>query len=124
MQSVLIDTFIVPEESRMSVLERTRGVQTFRKTLRGFVEGCVYEKKAGASRDSIITTAVWESEEALENAQKVVAAEYQRQHFNPQEFMKQWKVEIKQPVFERFPNYLEEGVVSPPSPSKCWKETA
>lgn len=103
MQSVLIDTFIVPEESKTALLERTRGIQTFLKTLPGFVEGYVYEKKAGASRHTIITTAVWESKEALESAQKVVAAEYQRQQFNPQEFMQQWKIEIERAIYERFP---------------------
>ena len=103
MQTVLIDSFIAPEESKTALLERTRGIQTLLKTLPGFVEGCVYEKKAGASRYTIITTAVWESEEALENAQKTVAAEYQRQHFNPQEYMQQWQVEIERAVYERFP---------------------
>lgn len=103
MQSVLIDTFIVPEESRTAFLESTRGIQAFLKTLPGFVEGYVYEKKAGASRHNIITTAVWESEEAFKNAQKVMAAENQQQHFNLQEKLKQWKVEIERAVYERFP---------------------
>lgn len=103
MQRVLIDTFIVPEESRTAFLERTHGIQIFVKTLPGFVEGFVYEQKAGASRHTIITTAVWESEEAIGNAGKAVAAEYQRQYFDPQEFMKQLKVEVERAIYERFP---------------------
>lgn len=103
MQVVLIDTFIVPEASKAAFLERTHGIQTFIKTLPGFVEGFVYERKTGASRYNIITTAVWENEEAIGKAQQAMAAEYQRQHFNPQEFMQQLQVEVERGVYERFP---------------------
>ena len=103
MQQVLIDTFIVPEESRAEFLENTRGVQEFLKTLPGFVEGYLYEKKDGANRHNMITTAVWESEEAYENARKAALAEYQRRGFNPQELARRLRVEGERGVYERSP---------------------
>jgi|SRR5579871_5079252 len=103
MQIALIDTFIVPEESKAALLERSRAVQSFLKTLPGFVEGYVYEKKAGDNRHNVITTAVWENEEALENAKQTVAEEQQRQNFNIQEFRKQLKIEVERGIYERFP---------------------
>ena len=39
MEKVLVDAFIVPEESREAFLEGARRVQRFLKTLPGFVEG-------------------------------------------------------------------------------------
>lgn len=66
MEKVLIDQFIVPEESVPAFLERTRQVQALLKTLPGFVEGFVYQKTAGQSGFNIVTTAVWECETALE----------------------------------------------------------
>jgi heme-degrading monooxygenase HmoA len=103
MQKVLIDVFIVPEESKADFGERTRSIQSFLKTLPGFVEGFVYEKKAGENRYNIITTAVWENEEAFGNARQAVAAEFQKQNFSPQEVMKKLKVEGERGVYERFP---------------------
>lgn len=45
MEIVLIDTFVVPQESRAAFLEGARKVQSFIRTLPGFVEGFLYEKK-------------------------------------------------------------------------------
>ncbi|HMD41324.1 MAG TPA: hypothetical protein VKH15_18700 [Candidatus Acidoferrum sp.] len=103
MQKTLVDTFIVPEESKDIFRERTRSIQNFLKTLPGFVEGFTYEKKAGENRYNIITTAVWESEEAIASARKAVAAEFQKQNFNPQELMKTLKVEGERGIYERIP---------------------
>jgi heme-degrading monooxygenase HmoA len=73
MQKVLIDKFVVPEESKAHFLETVRRVQAFLKTLSGFIEGFLYEKRQGDSCHNFVTTAVWESEEAFEDAKKAVA---------------------------------------------------
>jgi heme-degrading monooxygenase HmoA len=84
MQKVLIDIFLVPEQSRDLFLARARAVQSLLKTLPGFVEGFPFEKKEGTSRYNYMTTAVWETAEALENAAKAAAAEFKRRGFDPQ----------------------------------------
>jgi len=103
MQKVLIDVFIVPQESKAAFAERTHSIQSFLKTLPGFVEGFVYEKRAGENPYNIITTAVWENEEAFGNAKQAVAAEFQKQNFSPQEVMNELKVEGERGIYERFP---------------------
>jgi heme-degrading monooxygenase HmoA len=103
MQKVLIDKFIVPEESKAPFLERSRKVQSFIKTLPGFVEGFLYEKRDGESRYNYVTTAVWESEEAFDNARKAAAAEFKRQGYDPQETRKTLKIESQRAVYERSP---------------------
>src|ERR1700743_3394366 len=103
MQKVLIDTFVVPEESKSTFLERSRQVQTFRLTFPGFVEGFVHEKVDGNGRFNVVTTAVWENDAAYENARKATAEEFQRLGFNPQETMKQLKIEVERSAFRRSP---------------------
>jgi len=103
MEKVLIDIFIVPEHSKSEFLEQTRKVQSFIRTLPGFVEGDIYEQKAGDSRYNFLTTAVWESEASFENAKGLVASEYQRQGFNPQETTKRLGVEVIRSRYERSP---------------------
>lgn len=103
MEIVLIDKFIVPEESKAKFLEAARKIQSFLKTLPGFVEGFVYEKTDGESRQNVMTTAVWKDEEAFQGAKKATASELQKIGFNPQELMKTLKIEIERAVYRRSP---------------------
>jgi heme-degrading monooxygenase HmoA len=103
MERVLIDKFIVPEESKSAFLEAVRTSVSFLKTLPGFVEGFVYEKTDGDSPHNVMTTAVWANEEAFTNARRSVAEEFQKRGFNPQEIMKRLKVETERAVYKRTP---------------------
>ena len=103
MEIILIDEFIVPEESKAEFLERTGKIQSFIKTLPGFVEGFLHEKKDGESRHNFLTTAVWKNEEAFENAKRAVATEHQKQGFNPQETRQRLKIESVRSTYERSP---------------------
>jgi heme-degrading monooxygenase HmoA len=102
MQTVLIDKFIVPEESRTAFLEASRKIQGVLKTLPGFVEGFVYEKRGGAGHD-IMTTAVWETEDAYNNAKNAMAAQLQRLGLNPQDIMRRLKAQVERGIYERSP---------------------
>jgi heme-degrading monooxygenase HmoA len=78
-------------------------VQAFLKTLPGFIEGFLYEKKQGDSRHNFVTTAVWESEVAFEDAKKAVAEEFKRQRYDPRDTVKKWRIETDRAVYERSP---------------------
>ena len=103
MQKVLIDVFVVPEESISPFLDRSRQVQAFLRTLPGFVEGFLFEKIDGIGRFNVVTTAVWENESAYENAKKATAGEFQKTGFNPQEMMKSLKIEVERAIYRRSP---------------------
>lgn len=103
MQKVLIDKFIVPEESKSAFLEEVRKSANFLKTLPGFIEGFFYEKTDGDSPHNVMTTAVWANEEAFTNARRSATEEFQKRGFHPQEIMKRLKVEIERAVYERSP---------------------
>jgi heme-degrading monooxygenase HmoA len=101
MEKVLIDKFIVPEPSKSSFLESAHKVQRFLKTLPGFVEGFLYEKKEGEGRYNYMTTAVWESERAFNDAKKAVAMEFSKEGNGPQKVMNELKIERERAVYER-----------------------
>ena len=103
MQKVLIDMFVVPEESKSTFLDQARQVQAFLRTLPGFVEGFLHERIEGHGRFNILTTAVWESEAAFDNAKKGTAEEFQKIGFNPQEMMMRLKIEVERAVYCRSP---------------------
>jgi len=103
MEKVLIDTFVVPEESKAAFRERARKVQTFLKTLPGFVEGFIYEKTGGESRYNFLTVAAWKDAKAFENAGKAVEEEFKRQGYNPEETRKRLNIEIVRSSYERSP---------------------
>jgi heme-degrading monooxygenase HmoA len=103
MQIVLIDTFMVPEKSRSEFSANVRRSAEFLKTLSGYVEGFVYEKTDGDSPYNVVTTAVWESEEAFGNARKAAAAHFHQIGFNPQEIVTRLEVEMKRAIYRRSP---------------------
>ena len=104
MKKVLIDKFVVPEESKAAFLDGTHKVQGFLRTLPGFVEGFLSERKDGQSRYNFLTTAVWENEQAFENAKKAVAIDFKNEASTPKkETRRQLKIESVRSIYERSP---------------------
>jgi antibiotic biosynthesis monooxygenase (ABM) superfamily enzyme len=101
MEIVLIDTFVVPDESKAEFLETSRAIQDVLKRLPGFVEGFLHEKRAEDGRYDIVTTAVWEDEKAFENAKRVMRTRLQELNINPAARMKALNVQIERGVFTR-----------------------
>lgn len=101
MEIVLIDSFVVPDASRPALLETSRAIQNVLKTMPGFVEGFVYEKRAGDGGHNVVTTTVWKDEDAFENAKRAVPARLQGLGINPAEKMKALGVQIERGVFTR-----------------------
>lgn len=103
MEVVLIDKFIVPEESKAAFIAEVRKSSALLRTLPGFVEGFVYENTDVTSRQNVVTTAVWKDEEAFQNAKRSAAEEFKKIGFDPPEIMKNLKVEIERGIYRRSP---------------------
>lgn len=103
MEVVLIDQFIVPEESKGRFLEEVRKSAAFLRTLPGFLEGFVYEKTDGEGRTNVVTSAVWKDETAFQNAKKSAAEGFKKIGFNPPEIMKALKVDMERGIYRRSP---------------------
>jgi heme-degrading monooxygenase HmoA len=100
MEIVLIDRFVVPEDSKAQFVQEVRRSAALIRTLPGFVEGFVYEKTGGGT-GAVITTAVWKDEEAFQNARQSAAEEFRKIGFDPAEIMKSLKVEMERAVYRR-----------------------
>lgn len=103
MEVVLVDKFVVPDESKAELLKAAHESAGFLRTLPGFVEGFIYERTDGVTRYNVMTTAVWADDSAYQSAKKAAAAEFERRGFRPQEIMARLRVEIERAVYRRSP---------------------
>ena len=103
MEIVLIDSFIVPEHSKLTFISEIRRSAAFLRTLPGFVEGFVCEKAGGAGATSVVTTAVWKDEQAFADAKASATEGFTKIGFNPSEIMKNLKIEMERAVYRRTP---------------------
>jgi heme-degrading monooxygenase HmoA len=103
MQTIVIDAFIVPDESKPAFLETSRAVQNVLKTLPGFVEGYLYEKTAGNGPYNVVATAAWRDEHAFDNAKKGVPGRLKALGIDPAEKMKALNVRLERAVYTRTP---------------------
>ena len=101
MQKILIQLYSVPENAVIEFREAAYKRQAFIRTIAGYVEGDKFEKSDGESRYNFITKAVWENEEALENARKAITLEDERMGYDPQANAKRLGIESIRSTYER-----------------------
>ena len=101
MEKVLIDLFTVPEQALPEFIAAARKLPPFLRTLPGFVEGHIYQKKSEAGRYNVVTTAVWANGEAYAAARQAAQEEYRRIGFNPQEVISRLGVQMERGEFDR-----------------------
>ena len=82
-----VDKFIVPEAARDAFVERLKTIQALLDGLEGCLQNLVLEQISGPGTFNFVTIVEWASQEAMENAHTIAAAEYGKTNFNPQEFM-------------------------------------
>jgi hypothetical protein len=97
-----IDKFFVPENSIEEFTQRMKYNRGFIKNLQGFIRDEVYEQKDEEGNLTIITIAVWQSQEDLNNAKSIVQAEYKRINFNPEEFLKHLNIVMERGIYTFF----------------------
>jgi heme-degrading monooxygenase HmoA len=102
-EKVLIDVFEVPEAAVAEFLVAVRTTTPFLRSLPGYVEGYVFQKKGGPGRYNVVTTAVWANEEAYQAAKLAAQDEYHRIGFNPQEVIARLGVTIERAEYDRSP---------------------
>ena len=66
MQIVLIDKFVVPERAKSECLGFSRKIQAVLKTLPGFIEGFVYERRDGERAGTTSSRRLYRDRQALE----------------------------------------------------------
>lgn len=84
-----VDKFIVPAAARDAFVERLKTIQALLDGLEGCLQNLVLEQVSGPGTFNFVTIVEWASQEAMENARRIAAAEYARTNFDPQAFMQQ-----------------------------------
>jgi heme-degrading monooxygenase HmoA len=103
LETILIDQFVVPQAAVREFLEHVHFSARIVKTRPGFVEGYVYQRAAEDGQVNIITTAVWASESAMQEARKSIAAEFASIGFDPAGIMQRLGVQMQRASYERSP---------------------
>ena len=103
METVLVDQFVVPEAVVDEFLRHAHFSANLVKTRSGFVDGYVFKRASGDGRVNVITTAVWASQAAMDDAKKSIAEEFAKIGFNPPEIMKRLGVQIERGIYHRAP---------------------
>jgi predicted ester cyclase/heme-degrading monooxygenase HmoA len=95
-----IDKFLVPAAAKEVFYERVKTNRTFIKNLPGFIEDRAYEHTDTNGNLVLITIALWESQEALNDAKEKVQAEYKREGFDPAIFMKRMGIVMDRGIYK------------------------
>lgn len=94
-----IDKFFIPKNAIEEFKQRVTINRDYIKYLPGFIKDTAYENLDQSGNLHFITIAVWESQEALDNAKIAVQAEYQMQGFNPGEMMERLDITMERGIY-------------------------
>ncbi|MGJ4788627.1 antibiotic biosynthesis monooxygenase [Leptospira koniambonensis] len=100
MQKVLIDTFIVPKIAENEFFNRVKVNRNLIKGLPGFVQDYTYIREKSKDDFQFVTVAIWENEEAINNAKKEVQISYQREGFDMPGMLQRLGISIERGIFE------------------------
>lgn len=103
MEITLIDQFVVPASAAQEFLQNVHYSANIVKTRPGFVEGYVHQRAMDDGRVNVITTAVWASESAMQEARKAIAAEFASIGFDPPAIMQRLGVQMQRATYQRAP---------------------
>lgn len=90
-----IDRISVPKTSRDEFFKQMTTTNAFIKSLPGYIRNEVLERYDHDGNSDIMTVAVWEDEDKLNNAKIAVQNEFKRMGFNPMEFFNRLTIKIE-----------------------------
>ena len=104
LEKILIDKLTVPEKAKQEFIERMNINRNFIKQQPGFIGDAVYERSDGQGNLVYVTIAVWQNDDALNNAKEAVQAEYRKQNFNLPEMLKRLNITIDRGIYKKTAN--------------------
>lgn len=100
MKQILIDKFVVPSNTVEEFIQRMNYNRNFLKTIPGFINDSVYERREENGNLNIITIAIWENEAILNKAKELVQEEYKRIGFNPAEMIERLNITMERGIYK------------------------
>jgi len=99
-----IDKFFVPAAAINEFQERVHINRNFIKTLPGFIEDAAYEYTDKDGNLILVTIALWQNSEALNNAKDAVQAEYKKQGFDAPAMFKRLNITLDRGIYTQTQN--------------------
>jgi predicted ester cyclase len=90
-----IDKFSVPKTAFEEFVKQMNYNRGFIKTLPGFIRDQAFEQNDNEENLTIVTIAVWEDQDKLNEAKTAVQTEYKRIGFNPVEFYQRLNIKME-----------------------------
>lgn len=97
-----IDKFSVPKTFIEDFKKQMNYNREFIKTLSGFVGGEAFEQYDNEGNLFILTIAVWESQDKMNEAKASVESEFKRINFNPAEFYQRLHVKMERGQYKNY----------------------
>lgn len=94
-----VDEFEVPAKSYEEFKTKLDDNRNLIQKLKGFVKDEVIINTDQSDRFTIMTIAIWENRQSLEEAKKTVQSEYESIHFDPAVFNEQLNIKMKRNTF-------------------------
>jgi heme-degrading monooxygenase HmoA len=95
MEQILIDKATCPANAKMEFIKRMNMSRDFIRKQPGLVKEDAYESTDKDGNLTVLTTVIWENEEALQKTRQAVMAEYKREGFNMMEFCQRLGIKIE-----------------------------
>ncbi|PJZ86544.1 antibiotic biosynthesis monooxygenase [Leptospira harrisiae] len=102
MTQILIDRFQLPAESKEFFLERVKINRNFIQTIEGFISDQAFIREENG-KIQFVTIATWKNKQSLDHAKTLVIAEYNKQGFDMNDFLKKHLIQINREIFEMLP---------------------
>lgn len=90
-----VDKFLVPKPSMEEFRKQVKYNRAFIAGLSGYVRGEALERIDGDGNLIVVTVAVWENQDKLNEAKQAVLAEFKRIGFNPVEFYSRLNIKME-----------------------------
>lgn len=94
-----VDKFFIPKTSIDEFINQMKSNQDFIANLSGYIKMEAVQKTDGDGNLTIITIAVWESQNKLDEARQSVQTEYKRVGFNPAEFYQRLNIKMEREIY-------------------------
>jgi steroid delta-isomerase-like uncharacterized protein len=98
-QVSFVDKFFVPRNSADEFIKQMEYNRDFIKQQPGLVKSERYDREDDNGNLTILTVAVWQDQDHLEQAKEAIQAEFRRTAFNPQEFYKRLNIKLERETY-------------------------
>lgn len=94
-----VDKFFVPKTSIDEFIKQMRYNRAFIANLSGYIRGEAFEKTDGEGNLTVMTIALWENQDKLNEAKQAVQTEFKRIGFNSAEFYQQLNIKMEREIY-------------------------